>query len=106
VATLQIRPDVREHYSSLFGAKTAHGRTLVVEDLIADMTVAISVELQQLLAARYLFQEEVREAPRGMTFCPAPKKSPMPTATAPPPPRSAADCWTDSLDAAPPTPGA
>ena len=59
MATLQIRPDIREHYASLFGAKTANGRTLVVEDHIADMTAAISAELQQLLAARHRFQEEV-----------------------------------------------
>ena len=35
MATLHIRPDIRERYASLFGARNANGRTLVVEDLIA-----------------------------------------------------------------------
>ena len=59
MATLYIRPDIRERYPSLFGAKTANGRTLVVEDLIADMTVEVGAELPRLLADRHRFQEEV-----------------------------------------------
>jgi malate synthase len=70
VATLQIRPDIRDQYSSLFGARSVNGRTLVVEDLVADMTVAISAELQQLLAARYLFQEEVARGAARYDFLP------------------------------------
>ena len=35
MATLHIRPDIHERYASLFGARNANGRTLVVEDLIA-----------------------------------------------------------------------
>lgn len=70
MATLQIRPDIREQHSSLFGAKPVNGRTLVVEDLIADMTVAISAELQQLLAARSLFQEDVARSAARYDFLP------------------------------------
>lgn len=44
MATLQIRPDIRDQHSSLFGAKSVNGRTLVVEDVIADMTRAVSAE--------------------------------------------------------------
>ncbi len=42
---LRIREDIRDQYASLFGAKTVNGRTLVVEDLIAEMTAAVGAEL-------------------------------------------------------------
>jgi len=59
VSTLQIRPDIREQHASLFGAKTVNGRTVVVEDLIADMTRAVRAELPPLLAERLAFQDQV-----------------------------------------------
>ena len=67
MATLQIRPDIRDQYQSLFGAKTLNGRTLVVEDLIAQLTREIRDELPTLLAERHAFQKKVerREARYG-----------------------------------------
>ena len=67
MATLQIRPDIRDQYQSLFGAKTLNGRTLVVEDLITQLTREISEELPKLLAERHAFQKKVerREAQYG-----------------------------------------
>ncbi len=59
MATLQIRPDIRDQYQSLFGAKTLNGRTLVVEDLITQLTREISEELPKLLAERHAFQRKV-----------------------------------------------
>ena len=68
--TLRIRQDIRDQYASLFGSHTANGRTLVVEDLIADMTAAISAELPQLLAARHRFQEKVASGDARYDFLP------------------------------------
>ena len=45
LVALRIREDIRDQYASLLGAKTVHGRTLVVEDLIAEMTAAVGAEL-------------------------------------------------------------
>ena len=59
MATLQIRPDIRAQYASLFGPKPVAGRTVVVEDVIADLASAVSVELPQLLAERLAFQARV-----------------------------------------------
>ena len=70
MATLQIRPDIREQHAPLFGAKAVNGRTLVVEEVIADMTLAISAELCQLLAARYFFQQEVARGAARYDFLP------------------------------------
>ena len=70
MATLHIRPDIREHYSSLFGAKEVNGRRLVVEDVIAAMTMETSGELQQLLADRYAFQEQVARCEARYGFLP------------------------------------
>ncbi len=68
--TLQIRQDIRDQHASLFGAKTVNGRTLVVEDLIAEMTAAIRAELPQLLAARHLFQKKVARGDARYDFLP------------------------------------
>ncbi len=67
MATLQIRPDIRDQYQSLFGARTLNGRTLVVEDLITQLTREIGEELPKLLAERHAFQKKVerREAQYG-----------------------------------------
>ena len=59
MSTLQIRPDIREKYSSLFGPKILNGRTVVVEDVIAQLTEAVRGELPQLLAERLAFQDKV-----------------------------------------------
>ena len=68
--TLRIRQDIRDQHASLFGAKTVNGRTVVVEDLIAEMTVAISAELPPLLAAWHLFQEKVARGEARYGFLP------------------------------------
>ena len=68
--TLRIRQDIHDQYASLFGAKTVNGRTLVVEDLIAEMTAAISAELPQLLAAWHLFQAKVARGDARYDFLP------------------------------------
>ena len=70
LVTLHIRQDIRDQYASLFGAKTVNGRTLVVEDLIVEMTGAISAELPQLLAAWHLFQEKVARGDARYDFLP------------------------------------
>ena len=67
---LRIREDIRDQYASLFGAKTANGRTLVVEDVIADLTAATSAELPQLLAARHRFQDKVARGEARYDFLP------------------------------------
>ena len=59
MSTLQIRPDIRDKYSSLFGPKTINGRTVVVEDVITQLTQAVRGELPQLLAERLAFQDKV-----------------------------------------------
>ena len=70
MTTLQIRSDIREHYGSLFGAKTVNGRPLVVEDVIAELAAAIGAPLQQLLADRHRFQEEVARGGARYDFLP------------------------------------
>ena len=57
--TLQIRPDILDQYASLFGTKAVNSRTLVVEDVIAQLTREIAAELPRLLAERHAFQEKV-----------------------------------------------
>jgi malate synthase len=70
VATLKIRPDIREQYSSLFGTKTVNGRTVDVEKLIADMSAPIRDELNQLLAERHAYQQRVGNKTARYTFLP------------------------------------
>lgn len=69
--TLQIRPDIRDKYAALFGAKTVNGRTVVIEELIADMTEAVSGELPQLLADRHMVLERVARGKARWGFLPA-----------------------------------
>ena len=71
MATLQIRPDIRDQYQSLFGAKTLNGRTLVVEDLIVQLTREIAGELPTLLAERHAFQQKVERREGRYGFLPA-----------------------------------
>jgi malate synthase len=70
VATLHIRPDIREQYPSLFGTKTVNGRTVDVEKLIADMAASVRDELQQLLAERHVYQQRVGNKTARYTFLP------------------------------------
>ncbi|MGH9255711.1 MAG: hypothetical protein ACRD3C_14215, partial [Vicinamibacterales bacterium] len=71
MSTLQIRPDIRAEYSSLFGPKTINGRTVVVEELIARLTEAIRGELPSLLAERLAFQDKVGRKTARYGFLPA-----------------------------------
>ena len=71
MSTLQIRPDIREKYSSLFGPKILNGRTVVVEDVIAQLTEAVRGELPQLLAERLAFQDKVGRKTARYGFLPA-----------------------------------
>jgi malate synthase len=71
VPTLQIRPDIREKYAVLFGAHPVNSRTVVVEDIIADMTAAVSAELPKLLADRHAVLERVAEGKACWSFLPA-----------------------------------
>jgi len=70
VATLHIRSDIREQYSSLFGTKTVNGRTVDVETLIADLTASMADELHPLLAERHAYQERVGSGTARYTFLP------------------------------------
>ena len=70
MASLQIRPDIRDQYQSLFGAKTLNGRTLVVEDLITQLTQEISEQLPKLLAERHAFQKKVERGEARYGFLP------------------------------------
>ena len=74
MSTLQIRPDIRAEYSSLFGPKTVNGRTVVVEDVIARLTDAVGGELPQLLAERLAFQDRVGRKTARYAFLPAGEK--------------------------------
>jgi malate synthase len=71
VATLHIRPDIREQYASLFGTKTVNGRTVDVEKLIAGLSGSIRDELQTLLAERHAYQQRVGSKTARYTFLPA-----------------------------------
>ena len=71
MSTLQIRPDIRQQYSSLFGPKTVNGRTVVVEDLIAQMASAVRDELHHVLAERHAFQRRVGAKTAQYGFLPA-----------------------------------
>ena len=70
MATLQIRPDIREQYSTLFGRKTVNGRTVVVEELITQMAASVRDELHELLAERHAFQQRVGDKTARYTFLP------------------------------------
>ncbi len=70
MAALQIRSDIHHTYGSLFGEKPVNGRTLVVEDAIERLVQAIDGELQDLLAARYAFQEQVARSGARYDFLP------------------------------------
>jgi malate synthase len=74
VAALQIRPDIQQQYASLFGAKSVNGRTLVVEEVIEQLANAIGGELQELLAARYVLQEQVARSGARYDFLPPAEK--------------------------------
>jgi malate synthase len=70
VATLHIRPDIREQYSTLFGTKTVNRRTVDVEKLIADMSASVRDELQHLLAERHAYQQRVGNRTARYSFLP------------------------------------
>jgi len=74
LGTLQIRPDIQQQYASLFGAKSVNGRTLVVEEVIEQLANAIGGELQELLAARYVLQEQVARSGARYDFLPPAEK--------------------------------
>jgi len=74
LGTLQIRPDIHQQYASLFGAKSVNGRTLVVEEVIEQLAAAIGGELQELLAARYILQEQVARSGARYDFLPPAEK--------------------------------
>ena len=74
MGTLQIRPDIQQQYASLFGAKSVNGRTLVVEEVIEQLANAIGGELQELLAARYVLQEQVARSGARYDFLPPAEK--------------------------------
>ena len=74
MGTLQIRPDIHQQYASLFGAKSVNGRTLVVEEVIEQLAAAIGGELQELLAARYILQEQVARSGARYDFLPPAEK--------------------------------
>jgi malate synthase len=74
VATLQIRPDIQQQHASLFGAKPVNGRTLVVEEVIEQLANAIGGELRELLAARYVLQEQVARSGARYDFLPPAEK--------------------------------
>ena len=74
MSTLQIRPDIRAEYSSLFGPKTVNGRTVVAEDVITRLTEAVSGELPQLLAERLAFQDRVGRKTARYAFLPGSEK--------------------------------
>ena len=104
--SLQIRPDIRDQYQSLFGAKTVNGRTLVVEDLIVQLDAR-----DQRRAAGSCWPSATRFRTRssgarpGTDSCPPTPRSAIRTAIAPPWGRSARDCWTASSAGRRPTPG-
>ena len=105
MAALQIRSDIQQQYASLFGEKSVNGRTLVVEDVIERLVQAIDGELQELLAERYAFQEQVARSGARYDFLPPATRSATPTATRPRSSRSGAGCSTASSDARRPTHG-
>ena len=74
MAALQIRPDIQQQYASLFGAKSVNGRTLVVEEVIEQLANAVGGELQALLAARYVLQEQVARSGARYDFLPPAEK--------------------------------
>ena len=74
MAALQIRPDIQQQYASLFGAKSVNGRTLVVEEVIEQLANAVGSELQALLAARYVLQEQVARSGARYDFLPPAEK--------------------------------
>ena len=74
MAALQIRSDIQRTYASLFGEKPVNGRTLVVEDVIERLVQAIGAELQELLAARYAYQEQVARSGARYDFLPPGEK--------------------------------
>ena len=74
MAALQIRSDIQHTYASLFGEKPVNGRTLVVEEVIERLVQAIGGELQELLAARYVFQEQVARSGARYDFLPPGEK--------------------------------
>ncbi len=71
MATLHIRPDIREQYSTLFGTKPVNGRTVDVETLIADLAASIADELHPLLSERHSYQQRVGSKTARYTFLPA-----------------------------------
>jgi malate synthase len=74
VAALQIRSEIQRTYASLFGEKSVNGRTLVVEEVIERLAHAVNGELQELLAARYAFQEQVARSGARYDFLSANEK--------------------------------
>jgi malate synthase len=65
---VEIRPDIYEKHKSLFGDKTVNGRSVNVEDLIAQMTRETKDEFRTLLGVRHTFQDQVGRRERSYTF--------------------------------------
>src|SRR5262249_30982084 len=56
---LQVQQDVADKHSGLFGAKSVNGRTVRVEDLIADLTRRLRGDFNRVLAGRRAFAQDV-----------------------------------------------
>jgi malate synthase len=57
--SIEIRPDILAAYASLFGAATVGGRTVSVDDTIAQLTRATRQAFRELLGQRHAMQARV-----------------------------------------------
>jgi malate synthase len=67
-SSVQIRPDIFEKHRSLFGEKTANGRRVTVEHLIAQLTRETRDEFRTLLGERHAFLDQVGRRERAYGF--------------------------------------
>jgi len=69
--SIDIRPDILEKHSRLFGPKSVNGRVVNVQELIAQLTADTGDEFAELLAARHAFLDRVGRHERRYAFLPA-----------------------------------
>ncbi|HEU0168971.1 MAG TPA: hypothetical protein VFS62_14425 [Chloroflexota bacterium] len=71
IGQLDVRDDIAQKHAGLFGAKSVNGRTVRVEDVIADLTRRFREDFHGVLTARREFAQQVAAGGARYGFLPA-----------------------------------
>ena len=70
-SSLQVREDIAQNFSDLFGDKKVNGQTVNIEDLIAELATDFQDDFAQVLKARGGFLKQPGDARTKYAFLPS-----------------------------------